>query len=59
MEDKTPDSPLKMDLPGEPEVDKSTAESDQKTPEKDTTTDEGSSEKSEELSLSKTSERTC
>ena len=57
VEDKTPDSPLKMDLPGEPEVDKSTAESDQKTPEKDTTTDEGSSEtKSEELSLSKTSE---
>lgn len=57
VEEKTHDSPLKVDSPGEPEVDKSTAESDQKTPEKDTSTDEGSSEtKSEESSISKTSE---
>ncbi len=58
VEEKTPDSPLKVDSPGEPEVDKSTVESDQKTPEKDTATDEGPSEtKSEESSLSKTSEQ--
>lgn len=57
VEEKAHDSPLKVDSPGEPEVDKSTAESDQKTPEKDTSTDEGSSEtKSEESSISKTSE---